>query len=49
MSIVQTSGQPGEQSYKVNVRGLGTVGNSAPLYVIDGFAGGDINSSIHRI
>lgn len=44
MSIVQTSGQPGEQSYKVNVRGLGTVGNSAPLYVIDGFAGGDINS-----
>lgn len=43
VSITQTSGQPGE-GFKVNIRGLGTVGNYAPLYVIDGVAGGDINS-----
>ena len=44
MQIIQTSGQPGESNYKVNIRGAGTIGGSAPLYVIDGFAGGDINS-----
>lgn len=44
MQIIQSSGQPGESGYKVNIRGAGTIGNSAPLYVIDGFAGGDINS-----
>ena len=43
VQIVQSTGQPGG-SYKVNIRGLGTIGNSAPLYVIDGVAGGDINS-----
>ncbi len=43
VQIVQTSGQAGE-GYKVNIRGIGTIGNSAPLYVIDGVAGGDINS-----
>jgi len=43
VSIVQKSGMPGE-GFKVTVRGLGTVGNSNPLYVIDGVAGGDINS-----
>lgn len=43
VSIVQSSGQPGE-GFKVTIRGLGTTGNSAPLYVIDGVAGGDINA-----
>ncbi|MCX6239645.1 MAG: TonB-dependent receptor [Bacteroidia bacterium] len=43
VSIVQNSGMPG-QGYKVTIRGLGTIGNSNPLYVIDGIAGGDINS-----
>jgi len=43
VSIVQSSGMPGE-GYKVTVRGLGTIGNSNPLYVIDGIAGGDINT-----
>ena len=43
VQITQTSGQPGA-GYKVNIRGLGTIGNSAPLYVIDGVAGGDINN-----
>lgn len=43
VNIVQESGQPG-QGFKVNIRGIGTVGDSSPLYVIDGVAGGDINS-----
>lgn len=42
VNITQGSGQPGED-FKVTVRGLGTIGDSAPLYVIDGIAGGDIN------
>lgn len=43
VNITQSSGMPGE-GYKVNIRGLGTVGNSEPLYVIDGVSGGNINS-----
>lgn len=43
VNITQSSGMPGE-GFKVNIRGLGTAGNSAPLYVIDGVAGGDINN-----
>lgn len=42
VNIVANNGMPGE-GYKVNIRGIGTVGDSAPLYVIDGIAGGDIN------
>lgn len=43
LSITANNGQPGE-GFKVNIRGIGTVGNSEPLYVIDGVAGGDINT-----
>ena len=43
VQIRQSSGRPGE-GFKVNVRGVGTIGDSAPLYVIDGIAGGDINA-----
>ena len=43
VNITQNSGQPG-RGYKVNIRGIGTVGDSEPLYVIDGVAGGDINA-----
>lgn len=43
VNITQSSGMPGE-GFKVTVRGLGTVGSSDPLYVIDGIAGGDINN-----
>lgn len=43
VNITQSSGMPGE-GFKVAVRGLGTVGDSAPLYIIDGVTGGDINS-----
>src|SRR5690554_3619733 len=43
VNITQSSGMPGE-GFKVNIRGIGTVGDSSPLYVIDGVAGGNINS-----
>ncbi len=42
VNITTTSGQPGS-SMKVNIRGLGTTGSSAPLYLIDG-VGGDIST-----
>ena len=41
VNITSTSGQPGADM-KVTIRGLGTVGNSSPLYLIDG-VGGDIS------
>lgn len=42
VSIAATSGQPGSDM-KVTIRGLGTVGDSSPLYIIDG-VGGDIST-----
>ncbi len=42
VNIMQTSGMPGE-GFRVNIRGIGTTGDSKPLYVIDGISGGDIN------
>lgn len=42
VNIASTSGQPGADM-KVTIRGLGTVGNSQPLYLIDG-VGGDIST-----
>lgn len=42
VNISSTSGQPGSDM-KVSIRGLGTVGNSSPLYLIDG-VGGDIST-----
>lgn len=38
VQITTTSGQPGSDM-KVTVRGLGTIGNSGPLYIIDGIEG----------
>lgn len=38
VNISSESGQPGS-GMKVNIRGLGTVGNSGPLYLIDGIKG----------
>ena len=43
VTITQASGQPGE-GYKVNIRGMGTIGDSDPLYVIDGVAGGSLSA-----
>ncbi len=42
VQITQASSQPGK-GYKVYIRGIGTTGNSAPLYVIDGVAGGSLD------
>ncbi len=41
VTILSTSGQPGA-NLKVTIRGLGTIGDSGPLYIIDGIPG-DIN------
>ena len=43
VTITQNSGQPGE-SFKVTIRGLGTIGDPNPLYVVDGVAGGNITA-----
>lgn len=43
VNITSNSGQPGE-SYKVTIRGMGTIGSTEPLYVIDGVPGGSITS-----
>lgn len=42
VNIVQSSGVPGA-SYNITIRGLGTNGNSSPLIVIDGVAGGNLD------
>ena len=43
VQITQSSGQPGSDS-KVRIRGIGTVNNSDPLYIVDGMeVGGGIN------
>ena len=43
VTITQSSGQPGE-GFKVNIRGMGTIGDSDPLYVIDGVVGGSLSA-----
>lgn len=43
VNIIANSGQPGD-GFNVNIRGMGTIGSYKPLYVIDGVAGGDINT-----
>ncbi len=42
VNIVSNSGQPGK-GFDINIRGAGTNGSTAPLYIIDGVEG-DINS-----
>ncbi len=42
VNIASDSGQPGSEM-KVTIRGLGTIGNGSPLYLIDG-VGGDIST-----
>lgn len=52
VNITTVSGQPGG-GFKVNIRGVGTIGNASPLYVVDGVITGDItylnNSDIESI
>ncbi|REE80772.1 TonB-linked SusC/RagA family outer membrane protein [Lutibacter oceani] len=42
VSITRDSGQPGAGT-RVTIRGLGTIGNSNPLYIVDGVAVGNID------
>jgi TonB-dependent starch-binding outer membrane protein SusC len=43
IAITQNNGLP-DSGYKIYIRGIGTIGNSSPLVIIDGFVGGDLNS-----
>lgn len=43
VQVVQNSGQPGQNQGTIYIRGIGTLGNSNPLVLIDGIPG-DINS-----
>lgn len=42
VNITPTSGQPGA-GFEVNIRGIGTIGDANPLYIVDGFPIGDIS------
>ncbi|RED25447.1 TonB-linked SusC/RagA family outer membrane protein [Flavobacterium cutihirudinis] len=42
ISITRNNGSPGAGT-KVTIRGLGTIGNSNPLYIVDGISVGDID------
>jgi len=42
VSVTRNNGQPGAGT-KVTIRGLGTIGNSSPLYIVDGVAVGNID------
>ena len=42
VSIIKSTGEPGA-GFKVNIRGMGTTGNSEPLIVIDGVPGGSLD------
>lgn len=42
ISITRNSGAPAAGT-KVSIRGLGTIGNSAPLYIVDGVSVGNID------
>lgn len=39
VTVVNSSGQPGESNTTIRVRGIGTIGNSNPLILIDGVEG----------
>lgn len=42
VNITQSNGQPGAGN-KINIRGIGTTGNSSPLYIVDGVIQGNID------
>ena len=41
VQITSNSGQPGS-SFKVRIRGVGTIGNAEPLYIVDGVPTSDV-------
>ncbi|WP_299580488.1 TonB-dependent receptor [uncultured Sunxiuqinia sp.] len=42
-TVTQTSGQPGKDAGGIRIRGIGTLNNSNPMYVVDGMVVGNIN------
>ncbi|MDR1683247.1 MAG: TonB-dependent receptor [Candidatus Symbiothrix sp.] len=48
VTIVKTSGKPGDH-FKINIRGLGTVSNSNPLYIVDGAPAGTSDDVINNL
>lgn len=45
VQVTQTSGQPGQDVGKINIRGVGTMNNATPMVIIDGVEGSlnDVN------
>ncbi|MBB3187727.1 SusC/RagA family TonB-linked outer membrane protein [Microbacter margulisiae] len=43
VQLTKSDGQPGD-SYKIDIRGMGTIGNAIPLYVVDGVVVGSIDN-----
>ena len=48
VNITQSSSQPGK-GFKVNIRGVGTIGNSSPLLIIDGINAGTADDGLNGI
>lgn len=48
VQITQSSTQPGK-GFKVNIRGMGTIGESSPLLVIDGIVSGTANDGLNGL
>ncbi len=44
LTVVANTGRPGHNGAKILVRGVGTLNDADPLFVIDGLPAGDINS-----
>ena len=48
VQITQASSQPGK-GFKVNIRGVGTMGTSSPLLVIDGISSGTADDGLNNL
>ena len=48
VQITQTSSQPGK-GFKVNIRGVGTIGTSSPLLIIDGINAGTADDGLNGL
>ena len=45
VTVVQNSGQPGKDNSTIRIRGVGTLNNANPMYVVDGLIVSTINDS----
>lgn len=43
VSLTSTGGQPGNRGFRINIRGAGTVGETTPLFIVDGVQTSDIS------